>query len=97
MVEEGESLTSPDRPASILLVPAGANGAGLIEQPLTDVLPEGLLAIEPNGVCLLNFDDPRAALALDAEQMALDVRKPALLDRLRRPRSGARIGQQRIP
>jgi hypothetical protein len=97
VVEEGESLTSPDRPASILLVPAGAIGAGLIEQPLPDVLPYRLRSIEPKSVCLLNFDDARAALALDPQDMALDVGKPALLDRLRRPRSGTRIGQHGIP
>jgi hypothetical protein len=45
------------------------------------------------GIGLVNFDDPSAADAFDAQQMSRDFRKAALLDRQRRPAGGARIGQ----
>jgi hypothetical protein len=78
-------------------VPACAVVAGLIEQSLPDILPDGVRPIEPDGIRLLNFDNAKAADAFDAQHMARDFREAALLDRKRRPSSGARIGQDRIP
>jgi hypothetical protein len=78
-------------------VPACAVAAGLVEQALPDILPDGMRPIKPDGIRLLNFDNAKTADAFDAEQMAGDFREAALLDRQRRPSSGARFGQDRIP
>ena len=53
----------------VFLVPACANSAGLVEQSLTNIFPDGVRTIEPERVSPLNFDDPRAALAFDAQHM----------------------------
>jgi hypothetical protein len=69
----------------------------MVEQSLTDIFPDGMRPIISDGIRLLNFDDAKAAHALDAEQVSRNFREAALLDRQRRPSSGARIGQQSIP
>jgi len=78
-------------------MPAGTIGAGLVEQPLADILPDGMRPIEPDCIRLLNFDDARTALALDAQDVALDFRESALLDRQLRLSGCARIGQEARP
>jgi len=73
-------------------VPACAIVAGLIEQALTDIFPDGMWPIKSDGIRLLNFDDAKAPQALDAQHMARNFRKSTLLDRQRRSSSGERIG-----
>jgi hypothetical protein len=51
----------PIRPATVLLVSACAAGAGLVEQSLPDIFPDGMRAIVSDCIRLLDFDDPRAA------------------------------------
>jgi hypothetical protein len=65
-------LRAPIAPASIFLVPACAIGAGLVKQSQPDIFPERLLPIEPDRVDLLNFHDPSAVRAFDAQHMALN-------------------------
>jgi hypothetical protein len=67
---------------------AAVIGAGLVKQTLSDIFPERVLSIKSNRVRLLDFDDPSAAGAFDAEHMVLDFCKAALLDRLRRCSEG---------
>jgi hypothetical protein len=45
--------------------------------------------IKSDGIGLLNFDNPKAADAFEPEHMARNFREAALLDRKRRPSSGA--------
>jgi hypothetical protein len=78
-------------------VAACAIAASLVEESLPDIFPDSMRPIKPDRIRLLHFDDAKAADALDAEQMARNFREAALLDRQRRPSSGARIGQERIP
>jgi hypothetical protein len=78
-------------------VPACAVAASLVEQSLPDIFPDGMRPIKSDGIRLLNFDNAKAADAFDAQHMARNFREAALLDRKRRPSSGARIGQDRIP
>jgi 8-hydroxy-5-deazaflavin:NADPH oxidoreductase len=61
-------------------MPAGALLAGVVEQPLRDVLPDGVAAVEPDRVDGLDFHGPLAAAAGDTQQVALDLHKPALPD-----------------
>jgi hypothetical protein len=63
--------------------------AGLIKQSLPDILPDGMRPIKSDGIRLLNFDNTKTTDAFDAQQMARDLREAALLDRKRRPSSGA--------
>jgi len=44
---------------------ACAIGAGLVEQPLPDILPDGMRSIEPDGIRLLNFHNRKATDAFD--------------------------------
>jgi hypothetical protein len=54
-------------------VPAGPDLAGIVEQPLTDVLPDGLFPVQSCGVGLLDFDGAAAAAAGDPQQVSLNV------------------------
>lgn len=87
----------PVGPAAVFLVPAGAIGAGLIEQPLADVLPDRMRPIEPDRVHLLDFDGAQAAYALDAQNVTRDFEEPALLDGQTGFPGRARIGEHSIP
>jgi hypothetical protein len=71
--------------------------AGVVEQSLSNVLPDGMRCIEPHRVSLLNFDDARTTSALDAEHMSGNFRQAALLDWQPRLSSGARIAQHGVP
>jgi hypothetical protein len=57
-------------------VPAGALLAGVVEQTLTYVLPDGLFPVQSCGVGLLDFDGAAAAAAGDPQQVPLNVGKP---------------------
>jgi len=63
------ALTTPAWPAPIFLVTTGAICAGLVEQSLPDILPDGIWSIEPESICLLNFDDAKAAHALNPQHV----------------------------
>ena len=63
------------RPAAVLFVAAGSVLAGVVEQPLADLLPDRLGAVQADGVGLLDFDDALAAAARDAQHVALDFGK----------------------
>jgi hypothetical protein len=67
----------------------------IVEQPLRDIFPDCLPAIEANGIHSLDFYDPLAATAGDAQHMTLDFRQLSLshLDAV----DGAGIRKQRIP
>ena len=51
---------------------SGALLAGVIEQPLSDILPERLRPVEADRIGLLNLDDALATQILDAEQLPRD-------------------------
>ncbi|MBR0838676.1 hypothetical protein JQ607_00535 [Bradyrhizobium liaoningense] len=59
---------------------AGAICAGLVEQSLPDILPEGMWSIKPKRIRLLNFDDTKATQALNPQQVVGDFREATLLD-----------------
>jgi hypothetical protein len=75
-------------------VPLCAIGASLIEQSLSDILPERMLPIEANCIDLLNFDDPGAARAFDAKHVGSDFREAALRGGELWLFGRARIGQE---
>ncbi|GEC56294.1 hypothetical protein BEL01nite_53370 [Bradyrhizobium elkanii] len=59
-------------------MPAGALLAGVVEQPLRDVLPERVGAIQSNGIGGLDFHGPLATAAGGAEYVALNFGKTPL-------------------
>jgi hypothetical protein len=61
-------------------VATGAICAGLVEQSLPGILPDGIWSIKPNRIRLLNFDDTKAAQALNPQQVVGDFREATLLD-----------------
>jgi hypothetical protein len=61
-------------------VAARAICAGLVEQSLPDILPESIWPIEPDCIRLLNFDDAKAAHALNPQHVLGDFREATLLD-----------------
>ncbi len=71
-------------------MPAGALLAGVIEQPLRDVLPDRVAAIQSDCIGGLDFDGPLAATAGDAQHVTLNFRKKSL-PLLGRGRCGARV------
>jgi hypothetical protein len=78
-------------------MPARSICAGLVEETLADILPDRALPVEPDRVCLLDFDDPQATLTLDAQDVLLDIGEGALLDRLRELCFRSRIGEHGLP
>jgi hypothetical protein len=62
-------------------MPAGPLLAGVVQQPLPDILPDGLGSGQPDGIGLLDLDGPAAAPAGDPQQVSLDVAKPLRPDR----------------
>ncbi|MGY3532925.1 hypothetical protein ACVILK_003483 [Bradyrhizobium embrapense] len=77
-------------------MPAGALLAGVVEQPLRDVLPGRAAAIQSDCIGRLDFDYSLAAAAGHAEDVALNVGKTSLPD-LGCGRAGARIFEHRVP
>ena len=67
----------------LLFVPASANGTGLIEQSLPDILPDRMWSVAPNRIRLLNFYDAKAAHAFYTQHMERNFREAILQDRQR--------------
>ncbi len=76
-------------------MPAGALPAGIVEQPLRDVLPERVGAIQSNGISGLDFHGPLAAAAGDAQHVTLNLGKTSL-PHLSPGRAGACVFQDRF-
>lgn len=47
---------------------------------MPDILPDGMWSIKPDRIRLLNFDDTKAAQALNPQQVVGDFREATLLD-----------------
>jgi hypothetical protein len=65
-IKHSTTSYKPRWPASVFFVSACAIWAGLVEEPLADILPDRMRAVEPRRIGLLNFLDPRTALALNS-------------------------------
>ena len=87
----------PLRPTAVFLMPSGSIGAGLIEQPVSNILPKGALAVEPDCIDLLDFDYPGAPLTLNAQYVVLYVGQRALVDRWCSSSSRTRVSEHRMP
>jgi hypothetical protein len=83
------------RPAPVFFVPAGTLLARVVQQPPRDIFPDGTAAKEADSVHGLNFHDPFAAPAEDAQHVVLDLRQLSLSH----PNavSGAWVLEQRLP
>ena len=77
-------------------MPAGALLAGVVEQPLRDVLPDRVAAIQSDCIGGLDFHGPLAAAAGDAQHVALNLGKTSL-PHLGPGRVGARVFEYRFP
>ena len=66
------------RPAPVFFIPAGALLAGVVEQPLRDVLPDRVAAIQSDCIGGLDFHGPLTAAAGDAQYVALNFRETLL-------------------
>ena len=67
-------LHDPIRPASIFLMTTSTIDAGLVEQSLPDIFPDGIWPIEPDHIRLLNFDDAKAVHASYTQHMVRNFR-----------------------
>jgi hypothetical protein len=76
-------------------MPAGALPAGVVEQPLRDVLPDGVATVKPDRVDGLDFHGALAPATRDAQHVALDLREPSL-PHLGAIGLGARVPEHRI-
>jgi hypothetical protein len=84
------------RPAPVFFVSSGALLAGVVEQPLRDVLPDRVAAIQSDSIGGLDFHGPLAAAAGDAQHVALNFRKTS--QRYLVPgRTGTRVFEDRFP
>jgi hypothetical protein len=70
---------------------AGPLLAGIVQQPLPDVLPDRLGSGQPDGIGLLDLDGAAAAPARDPQQVSLYLGQPLRPDR-RTGRSAVRRG-----
>ncbi len=68
-------LHDPIRPASILLMTTSTIDAGLVEQSLPDIFPDGMWSIEPDRIRPLNFDDAKATHAFYTQHMVGNFRE----------------------
>jgi hypothetical protein len=59
-------------------VAAGPLLAGVVEQPLSDILPDRLRSIQADRSGLLDFDDSQTAATGHPQNVALDLRQPHL-------------------
>jgi len=66
---EGESEHPYSGPATILFVTPRARLADRAEELLSNVASTRILPVEPDGVCLLDFDQSVTAVARDAQNM----------------------------
>lgn len=84
------------RPAPIFFVSPGPLSAGIVEQPLRDILPDGVAAVQSDCIRGLNLHGPLAATAGNAKYVALDIGEPSRSD-LRAGCAGARVVENRVP
>jgi len=77
-------------------MPAGALLAGVVEQPLRDVLPDRVAAIQSDCIGSLDFHGPLTAAAGDAQDVALNFRKTSPSN-LGLGHAGARVFEYRFP
>jgi hypothetical protein len=77
-------------------MPAGSLLAGVVEQPLRNVLPDRVAAIQSDCIGGLDFHGPLAATAADAQDVALNFRETSLPN-LDLRRAGARVFEHRFP
>src|SRR5882757_7123465 len=84
------------RPAPVFFMSAGALLAGIVEQPLRDVLPDRVAAIQSDCIGGLDFHGPLAATAGDAQHVALNLGKTSL-PQLGSGCIGARVFEDRFP
>ena len=84
------------RPAPVFFMPAGALLAGVVEQPLRDVLPDRVAAVQADRVGGLDFHGALAAAAGDAQHVTLNLRKRSL-PHLGVVCAGARVLEHRFP
>ena len=77
-------------------MPAGALLAGVVEQPLRDILPDRVAAIQSDCIGGLDFHGPLAAAAGDAQHVPPNFRKTSLSD-LGAVGLGPRVFEHRIP
>jgi hypothetical protein len=68
-----QTTASQTRPAPDFFMPAGALLAGVVEQPLRNVLPDRVAAIQSDCIGGLDFHGPLAATAGDAQHVALNL------------------------
>ena len=54
----------------------GPLSAGVVEQALTDILPDRVRTVEPGGVRLLDLDGPGAAAAAHPQNMLRNLAQP---------------------
>ena len=86
-----------ERPAAVFLVTACALCTSFIQQVLPDILPDGALAVETDGVDLLYLDGPPAAPADDPQEMLGNFGQPPRGDGgFGRRGVGARFLQERL-
>jgi hypothetical protein len=57
---------------------AGLLLAGVVQEPLSDVLPDRATAIEANRICGLDLHDTPASAAGDTQNVALNLRELSL-------------------
>src|ERR1700732_1677400 len=69
------------RPAAVLFVTAGPVLAGVIQEPLAHVFPDGLGSGQPDSIGLLNLDDASAPAARHPQNMLRNFREPLRPDR----------------
>jgi hypothetical protein len=60
---------------------SGAVLAPIVQQPVPDVFPNRVRAIQPEGIGLLNLDGATATQTFHAKQVPRDFGQPSLLDR----------------
>lgn len=78
-------------------MPTGAHLAPVVEQPVADVLPDRMRAVELDRVEPLDLHRPEAAQALDTEELARDLAQAPLADGQPRLPAGARVAENGVP
>lgn len=61
-------------------IPSGPSAARVVEQSLAHILPDGMRPIEPDCIRFLNFDNTKAAHALNPQHAVGDFGEATLLD-----------------
>ena len=75
---------------------AGSLLTGIVQEPLRNILPDPIAAIQSDGVGGLDFHGPLAPPAGNAQDVALNVGQ-APLTHLGPRRAGATVSQYRLP